>query len=441
MSGGEIARAIREAGVVGAGGAGFPTHVKAQSRVSLVIANGAECEPLLATDKSIMANMADEVLSGLRLMMEATGAARGVVTTKAHYRECIAALRPLAAGKKGMELFLLDDFYPSGDEHVLVHEVTGRVVPEGGIPLAVDVVVNNVATLTWVHHAMQGRPVTRKSLTVTGSVACPGIYRAPVGTRIDRVLEAAGGPTCSSWAVVNGGPMMGPLTEPGLPMTKTTSGLIVLPTDHPLVRSRLRLSTIHNKMTLAACCQCRACTDLCPRYLLGHELEPNKYMRTVMHSSESRASEVTQAFLCSQCNVCEAYACPMGLSPRFMMGEGMAKLRSDGVKSPHHKSPERARRAQGWTRVPVSRLKARLGLARVATPPPGVPVPVETDRVEILLKQHIGAPARAVVSSGQSVREGDLVGEIPEGAMGARVHASIDGVVRLVDQGRVVIER
>ncbi len=151
----EIASAIEKAGVVGAGGAMFPTHVKAASKAEIVIANGAECEPLLASDRVVMENFAHEVVRGLDLMQAATGAKKGVVAVKAKNEIALEAMRSAVSGYKDKEVFPLDDVYPAGDEHCLTFEVIGRTVPPGGIPIQAGVVVNNVATLLQVADAVK----------------------------------------------------------------------------------------------------------------------------------------------------------------------------------------------------------------------------------------------------------------------------------------------
>jgi len=147
-------RAIERAGVVGAGGGAFPTHAKAASSADTVIANGAECEPLLAADTVVMTAAADRVLAGLALMAEAVGARRAIVAVKAENEGAVASLSK-AAGRSGVELLVLENVYPAGDEFLLVHAATGRVVPEGGLPTDVGVVVNNVTTLSQVAEAVE----------------------------------------------------------------------------------------------------------------------------------------------------------------------------------------------------------------------------------------------------------------------------------------------
>ena len=147
LSADEIRERVRAAGVVGAGGAGFPAHVKLNGKAEYVIANGAECEPLLRVDQLLMQREAKRVVHGVELAMEATGAARGVIATKAHYHDAVHALEQALGGRSDITLHLMDSYYPSGDEKSIIFEVSGRVVPSGKLPLDVGCVVSNVATL------------------------------------------------------------------------------------------------------------------------------------------------------------------------------------------------------------------------------------------------------------------------------------------------------
>ena len=137
---------IRDAGIVGAGGAGFPTHVKVNCKAEYIIANGAECEPLLRVDQQLMRDHADMVVKGILAVKESTGAAHAVICLKEHYHDAVVALKKAAEGT-GVEIKLFKSYYPAGDEQQMVYEVTGRVVPTGGLPLDVGCVVDNVSTL------------------------------------------------------------------------------------------------------------------------------------------------------------------------------------------------------------------------------------------------------------------------------------------------------
>jgi Na+-translocating ferredoxin:NAD+ oxidoreductase RnfC subunit len=432
----QIIAKIREAGVVGAGGAGFPTHVKVAAAADTVIVNGAECEPLLRVDQQLMEFAATRVVSGLAAVMEATGAAEGVIAIKGKHKRAIAALA--AAVGKNMRLGILGDFYPAGDEHVLVHEVLGRLVPQGAIPLSVGCVVTNVETLLNVAAAQGGGAVTHSYVTVTGEVAQPVALRLPIGTTVADALALAGVEKLAGLRVIDGGPMMGKLVaDLGQPITKTTKGLVVLPAEHQIIRRRTMPVEALLKRAHAACMQCRYCTDLCPRYLLGHRLEPHKIMRGVKHI-RGQAALLKMALACSECGVCEHYACSLGLSPRVINAALKQALAKQGLKAETAPADQSCNRIQAYRKIPVKRLIARAGLGGYDRPAPLDSRPLAVKRVELLLKQHVGAPSQPVVESGQRVCQGDLVARIPDGALGASLHASIAGVAT-VAADRIVI--
>jgi Predicted NADH:ubiquinone oxidoreductase, subunit RnfC len=431
----EIIAAVRNAGVVGAGGAGFPTHVKINAKVDTVIVNGAECEPLLRAHQQLMAVESDKVVAGLAAVMLATGAGRGFVALKRKYAEAVANMSA-AIGRLGdtrVEVFFLPDMYPAGDEQVLVHEVTKRIVPEGGIPLNVSVVAANVETLVNVAEALVGKAVTAKYVTVTGAVARPLTIKVPVGISVREAIELAGGAAIDDYAVIDGGPMMGKIVSPTAVVTKTTGGFIVLPRQHPvIVRKTLPWPVIANRAK-AVCCNCRACTDCCPRYLLGHSLEPHRIMKVIGGGLQDNAA-VARALLCSECGACEAFGCTMGLSPRRINAELKAQLAKAGIKNTSQTEITHPRREREYRRIPTKRLVARLGLEKYDLPAPLTTREYRPAEVRLPLSQHIGAPARPVVAVGDKVTTGDLVAAIPPGAaVGANIHASIAGEVFAVE--------
>ena len=449
----DLVEAVRAAGVVGAGGAGFPTHVKLAASVDTVIANGAECDPLLQCDQRLMESRAAEMVRGMRLAMEATGATQGIVALKDEYEAATSALRRAihAAGEgSSLSLLLMESRYPAGDEFVLVYEATGRLVPETGLPLHVGCLVQNVQTLFNIARAAKGAAVTHRLLTVAGAVARPVTPWVPVGTAISEVLAWAGGVKPPRWsersaddyAVVMGGPMMGRVAEDlGQPVTKMTSGLLVLPRDNVVVRYMTRSRASWVRRGISTCDQCRDCTDLCPRYLLGHELKPHEVMRAINYGLERPADKVTAAVLCCECRLCEAYACPLELSPMAYYVAIKQELRTQGWANEVHKRTDfEPHLMREYRLVPTHRLIARLGLAEWEHQ--ACPLD-ETDyspqRVSIPLRQHIGAPARPVVQVGDRVAVGDLIAGIPEDALGASVHASIAGRVAGINGAAIEI--
>jgi Na+-translocating ferredoxin:NAD+ oxidoreductase RnfC subunit len=446
----DLVKAVRAAGVVGAGGAGFPTHVKIAAKVDTVIANGAECDPLLQCDQRLMESRAAEMVRGVRLAMKATGAGRGILALKEEYDTAIAALRRAIGSQGDLSLLLMESRYPAGDEFVLVYEATGRLVPETGLPLDVGCLVQNVQTLFNIARATRGAAVTHRLLTVAGAVGRPLTLWAPVGTAISDVLAWAGGVQPARWsertvddyAVVVGGPMMGRVaTDPEEPVTKTTSGLLVLPLDNVVVRYMARPRTSWVRRGISTCDQCRDCTDLCPRYLLGHNLEPHEVMRAINYGLSRPADKVTAAVLCCECRLCEAYACPLELSPMAYYVSIKDELRKQSwVNEVHKRTDFQPHPMREYRLAPTNRLIARLGLTEWEHQACELD---ETDyrpaRVSIPLLQHIGAPAEPMVTVGAQVATGDLIAQIPKGKLGANVHASISGRVSQVSREAIEI--
>lgn len=436
----EIVQAVQAAGVTGAGGAGFPTYVKLQARAEVVIANGAECEPLTHVDKELLIHHAPEVISGLRAAMESTGAARGIIGVKGKYQDIIASLRRHLGDSPDITIAELGNFYPSGDEQVLVYDVMGRVVPEGGLPIDVGCVVQNIETLYNVDAALHGRPVTEKFITVIGAVRQPVTVKVPIGVTLGDVLALAGGATTPDPVILNGGAMMGDVVGSlNEPVTKRTKMLLVLPYDHQLSVKRRTSREIFDAHAIASCDQCYMCTDYCPRHAQGHAIQPHKLILLLASGVPLTDAQMAGAMLCCECRTCN-YACPVHLAPGDIALNIKRDLVRAGMKNPYHRTTE-ADPYRDFRRVPMTRLVNRLDLAKYDVHAHLTDVPrAPFHRVELRMRQHIGMPASPVVAVGDRVRVGDVVGEIIKGGMGAPVHASIDGVVRSVSFDAVVIE-
>lgn len=437
----QITAKILEAGVVGAGGAGLPTHVKAGADVDTVLVNGASCEPLLMSDPYLLEAEIDTVVRGLEAIMDCVGAKRGVICLKGKHKKAMEVVRECVAKDTAgrLEAFELGDFYPAGDEQVLVREVMGKTIPERGLPLQVGAVVSNVESLLNVAYALDGTPVTHRYVTVTGEVKNPMVVKVPVGTLVRDVLEFAGGVTIPDYKVVDGGPMMGRvLPDVYQSVTKTTSGLIVLPPEHNVVAPKIMDPERIRRITNTVCCQCSRCTDLCPRNLLGHSLHPDKLMR-VFDSQVMETEVAKEALLCSECGLCEKFACPMGVSPREVNAQIKKVLMANRVAWEAGDKEYRANRFRESRAVPTKRLIQRLDLVKYDGHP-DYAGEMTTATVSIPLHQHIGAPSQCTVTVGDRVSKGEVLGEVPEGAMAARVHSSIDGVVESIADGKVTIK-
>jgi Na+-translocating ferredoxin:NAD+ oxidoreductase RnfC subunit len=430
---------IRRAGVVGCGGAGFPTYIKAALKAEIVIANGAECEPLLHKDLELMIREPASVVGGMQLLMKATGAQRGIIGVKKKYEEKFDALQ-LALRGTGIQLHFLGDYYPTGDEYVLVYEITGRLLPPQGIPLDVGIVVNNVETLRNLYWAEQHRPVTTKYITIAGAIAHPSTFEVPIGISFAEVIKAAGGGTVSEYALCVSGMMMGTVeTDLSLPVTKTCAGLIVLPKNHRLVQRKILPMDSMLRIGKSACDQCSFCTEFCPRYLLGYDVQPHKVMRSLSFTATGEDLWNQWAHLCCSCGLCTLYACPEDLYPKEACDKAKHDLRARGMTwdgdREVHVHPMHAGR-----HVPLKKLMERLGVEEYDVPAHFVEKEFSPAHVRLPLQQHLGTAAIPSVSPGQRVKIGDMVAEIPEGKMGAPLHASIAGRVTSVTN-EIVLER
>ncbi|MGW8180789.1 MAG: 4Fe-4S dicluster domain-containing protein, partial [bacterium] len=204
----KLSESVKKAGVVGAGGAGFPTHIKLEQKADWYLANGAECEPLLHKDLELMVRYPEEIVSGLKLAANAVQARQIGIGVKAKNTRAIQALRS-AITDDTIRIHESGDFYPSGDEYELVHAITGLLIPPAGIPLDIGVVVSNVETLFQIHQASRGNPVTETFMTVAGCVVDPFTAWIPVGMKTSEILELAGGSTVDDFAVMESGLLMG----------------------------------------------------------------------------------------------------------------------------------------------------------------------------------------------------------------------------------------
>ena len=431
---------IKAAGVVGAGGAGFPTHVKLNTKAEVVIVNGAECEPLLRVDQTLMDQNAQELVEALQVVMEITEAPRGVICLKGKYKSAVSRLQAIAKDISNVEVKIIRDYYPAGDEQQLIFEVTGRVIPVGGLPMEVGAVVHNVGTLLNIRDAVQDKPVTHKYVTITGAVSSPMTCYTPIGTNLGELLERAGAPKDrENYALILGGPMMGAVSHDwDTPVTKTTGGVIVLPKEHKLITNKELSMQRELRLAKAVCCQCNRCTQMCPRNDLGLGTSPNKVMVALATGQISAMGKVESIFSCCGCDLCTQYACDMGLSPGKVMTFVKTSLQKEGIR-PEKIIPNTVNTNREYKLIPTKRLIKKLGLYEYDRPAPMQEGIHDADEVKIPLKQHIGAPSEAVVKSGDLVQVGDLLGRIPEKSLGANIHASISGVVGEVTKDYVII--
>lgn len=427
---------IKEWGIVGAGGAGFPTYVKLESKAKIFIVNAAECEPLLHKDKEILEHHTEVFFKGLDQCMALTGAQRCIIGIKAKYADLIQKIQSCCADRA--EIFPLQDFYPAGDEITLIYETTARVVAAGQLPISEEIVVQNVET---IYNVGRGQPVVTTFLTVGGDVEQPMSLEVPIGVAFKDVIAHAR-PKSNSFAVIVGGPMMGCLAENlNWPVSKTTGGLLVFPVDHPLIR-RYETLSVESQVAFigkAACDQCAMCTELCPRNLLGHPIQPHIAMRKLLFSKGTFTPDAGEAhtLYCCECNLCTLMACPEGLYPSQVCMFNKRELIQ--AKVPYEgMALNRAHPLIGYRRTPIKKVMARLGLNRFVNQGPLLPFKFQPETLTILLRQHIGAPAAPLVQAGDRVNAEQKIATVGE-KLGAEIHAPSAGQVMEVTESHIVI--
>ena len=435
----ELKNIARENGIVGAGGAGFPTYMKIDGRAKTIILNCAECEPLLKLHQQLLEQKAEEILKTFSMLADIIGAKEAIIGIKEEYKATVKELKKSMELYPNVRLHLLKSEYPMGDEVVLIYEATGKVVRPGGLPIEAGIAVFNVETIYNLHLTLvKQKAVTDKLVTIVGEVTHPVTVRVPLGCTVEEVVELAGEVTVKEPVYFIGGPMMGFIGTADQLITKTTNAIIVLPKDHYLVQRKNRKTSVDMKRTASVCCQCEVCTDLCPRNALGHPIAPHKFMRSAANQDFQNTNVFLDTMFCCSCGVCELYACPQGLSPRSLITEYKDGLRKAGVKPSADAVWKPVNEAREYRKVPEKRLEARLGLSKYEKEAPLSDQTVVMKQVKVLLSQHIGAPAIAVVTVGQKIQAGEMIAKPAEG-LSVAIHASINGTVKDVNATYITI--
>ena len=298
LSSEEIIKKVGQAGIVGLGGATFPSQVKLSvpkgMTAEVLIINGVECEPYLTADHRLMLEKGEEMLIGTSILMKALKVTKAIIGIENNKKDAIEHLTNLAKEFSGIEVQTLKVQYPQGGEKQLIKAVINREVPSGGLPIAVGAVVHNVGTAYAVYEAVQkNKPLFERVVTVTGkSVSKPSNYLARVGTSLNELIEAAGGLPEDTGKVISGGPMMGKaLNTTDVPVTKGTSGVLIIPNGES------------RRGEISDCIRCSKCVSVCP---MG--LEPYLLM-TVTELQDYERVEKEQTMDCIECGSC-SYTCP-----------------------------------------------------------------------------------------------------------------------------------
>ncbi len=430
---------MKEAGIVGAGGAGFPSYAKLADGANVLVINGAECEPLLYTDYILLQKEMPMVLEGIRSVLDFAGIPQALLCVKDH----TAKRLQISDGAKlanRIILKVLPDVYPMGDEISLIYQATGRVVRPGNLPITAGVIVYNVETMYNVAVAVKnGAPLTEKWVTVAGDIPEAIVVKVPIGTPVSELFAKNNITVPEEYTVLDGGPSMGKVINPERAViTKTTKGLLILPNHIEAVKSKFIDGDKSVARAETACCQCTRCTDMCPRNLLGYPLEPHKMVRTAKSAVSVMPQMVISATLCCGCGVCESLACSQGISPKAVINEykallGKNKLRFAGTQDV---TPALERE---YRMIPSERWASLLGVSKYDKVAKYVGEQKDFSKSEVYFRQHIGAPSVAIVEDGATVSAGDKIAQSAEG-LSLPQYAPVSGTARVYSD-KIIIER
>ena len=440
----KLQQIIYDAGIVGAGGAGFPTHKKLSPEIKQIVINAAECEPLMMVDHHIFKKHLRAIIEIMNLMLDATGAEEAIMGIKGKNMHLLDPQIVKETEGTRVKIKEIPDIYPAGDEVVLVYETTGKIIPEGAIPIMVGVMVINTETLYNIKKAfVDNEPVVDKYVTLAGDVPADITVKVPVGMKIKEVFEAVGYGNLDGKAIINGGPMMGKLVDiENDVITKTTKGLLVFPETHNVIQRKKAPLSMTLKRASAACCNCTMCTDMCPRYLLGHSIQVHKVLHVATHANVNDSESFLQSSLCCGCGVCTVMACQQMIDPQAVSMGAKAALAKAGYRRSGGLAPQKPRRERELRLVPSEKLIDRLGIRQyVKDTVKRKYMDFQPDEVYIALSQHVGKPADPVVKVGDVVKRGDVVARTSEDALGTTMHASIDGKIKRIDNSYIVIAR
>ena len=433
---------LQQSGIVGAGGAGFPSYAKLAEGADTLVLNCAECEPLIYTDYMLMEEHLPKIVEGARIVMREADIARALLGIKRHRAEMLG----LSDGEKladNVFVKCVPDAYPMGDEINLIYEATGRLIPPGSLPITKGVIVLNAETVYNIYEAVKnGKPVTEKFVTVGGDLEDRRVVRVPVGMRVADLFRTLGITVPDTHIVIDGGPSMGKkINYRNALVTKTTKSLLILPESAACAMRRATSIEDMLRRASSCCCGCSRCTEMCPRHLLGYPIEPHKMIRAANNAAVTENPAMVQtATLCCSCGVC-AEACCQDISPKDVILSLKGLLAKNKMRfAPDANATYEPAEDRAYRLIPSSRWETLLGVRDYDHVPTFEDTLLDAARVEIPTSGHIGAPSVPTVREGDRVKKGDVIAAAAAG-LSLPQHASIDGTVTFADATKIIISK
>ncbi len=440
MSNLELKNILQSCGIVGAGGAGFPSYAKLADGADLMVINCAECEPLIYTEYMLMREEMTKIAEGARLVMNHLGITHTYISLK-EYRGKLLGYTDGQFLADGVSVRLMPNVYPIGDEINLIYQTTGRLIKPGNLPISAGVIVFNGETIYNIYNALTyGTPVTEKWVTVAGNIPERRVVKVPIGMRVTELFRTLGIKMAEDEVLFDGGPSMGKIENPANSIiTKTTNALLIIPNTAPAVtRKKVNIDDMMRRAA-SCCCACTRCTEMCPRHLLGYPLEPHKMIRAAMTNVADESPELVKtATLCCSCGIC-AEVCCQDISPKDVIAHLKGVLAKNKIRYTSGSEKYKPSADREYRMIPSDRWESMLGVKKYEVIPELVEKTVKAKKVEIRMGGHIGAPSVPAVKVGDTVSIGQTVATAADG-LSIPQHASIDGKVTFVSTEKIIIE-
>ncbi len=412
---------LKKKGLIGAGGAGFPTYIKYQGldKIDTILINLAECEPVLESDITLVEKNLDSFVKAIEKLREFTKK-KVIVAIKEKHKDLIGKL-----SERGIEIGKLPNVYPSGDEQLLIYYVLNRRVPAGGLPLDVNVIVSNATT---IYNLVLDEPFVSRYVTIYNKGKI-WILNVSIGTKLVDIVNYL---KISDFSmVIDGGPMMGKVIEnwKEFSIGKKTSGILFIK-DEKVYQFKKKSIDLILKEAKLYCMNCNTCTLNCSRNSLGHPIRPHLIMKNFAFNKEKflETNLAKEALYCSLCNVCAYWACPFGLQPSVV---------NAWIKQQLKQRPEKKEAVDRYVKgVDSYRLERRLGFN--IEEKQFVDLLAKFNEYKVKIDEHIGKKANSVVDRNQTVVKNQTIAITDDGL---EYHSPINGIIKEVTDKWIIIQK
>ena len=407
--------------------------------IHTVILNCAQYEPLVHIQEMLLLKYTREIMRTFAKIGKTFNANNIIVAVGKKDVELLECLQDVLDDYPSLSLKVFDGAYPAGDEYVLTYELTGQNISADSSPLEEGIAVFNAESVyNMFMRVNKGVQDTHKWVSVLGEVENPITLKVPVGVKAQDVIKTTGAITCENPVIILGGPMSGKIGNKYSRVDKTTDAIIILPEDSQVVENKKTNSSIELKRATSSCCNCMRCTDLCPRFLLGHPVDPHAFICAASSKDTKNVGTYLNTMFCSSCGLCEMYSCVQGISLKMLLTECKNGLKENGIID-YKASMNEVDSERKYRKISMKRLTSRLGLSRYDRVTELKEYDIPGISVRISLKDNTQSPAEILVKENDSVIKGQLLARYEQDDI-CSVYSGIDGVVTEVTEKYILIE-